>query len=125
MSAGLALQSAVVRAVASVPEISGTFDGAPARASFPYLVVDAGIEADWSHKSGEGREVGVALTLWDDQPARIQRLGSDVEREVAGISQVAGWQLVSLRFLRRRVIRDVSGPWAVTIDFRARLLATT
>jgi hypothetical protein len=32
------------------------------------------------------------------------------------------WQLVSLNLIRRRTIRDVAGPWATAIDFRARLL---
>ena len=30
---------------------------------------------------------------------------------------------MSLALVRRRTIRDVAGPWATAIDFRARLLA--
>jgi hypothetical protein len=33
------------------------------------------------------------------------------------------WQLVTMRLMRRRVLRDVAGPWAAAIDFRARMLA--
>ena len=36
---------------------------------------------------------------------------------------VQDWQLVSLRLMRRRVLRDVAGPWAAAVDFRARMLA--
>ena len=40
-----------------------------------------------------------------------------------GVGEVADWQLVSMQLLRRRTVRDVAGPWAAAIDFRARLLA--
>jgi hypothetical protein len=35
-----------------------------------------------------------------------------------------GWELVNLQLVRRRVVRDVTGPWAAAIDFRARMLAS-
>ena len=75
MSAGGNLQASLAGALTAL-EITGVFDGPPARASFPYVVIDAGMESDWSHKSGEGREVLVAVTVWDDQPSRLhgQRL---------------------------------------------------
>jgi hypothetical protein len=87
------------------------------------VVLDAGTEKDWGHKSGEGREVLVAVTVWDDRPARLQELADAVEAAVAGTSAVEQWQLVSMRPIRRRTVRDVAGPWAAAIDFRARLLA--
>lgn len=123
MSAGGALQAALVPVLGSLEGIAGVYDGPPARAPFPYVVIDAGTESDWSHKSGEGREVMVAVTVWDDQPARLHRLGDAVEAAIGGGSPVAGWQLVSLRLVRRRMVRDVAGPWAAAVDFRARLLA--
>lgn len=122
MSAGASLQVALVGALEQVSEVSGVYDGPPTRASFPYLVVDAGSELDWSHKSGAGREVLVGVTLWDDQPARLQSIAEAVERAVESVSAVNGWALVSLRFSRKRVLRDVAGPWAAALDFRARLL---
>lgn len=123
MSAGGALQAALAPVLDAVEEIAGVYDGPPARAPFPYVVIDAGTESDWSHKSGEGREVLIAVTLWDEQPARLHRLADAVEAAVRGGSAVAGWQVVSLRLVRRRTVRDVAGPWAAAIDFRARLLA--
>lgn len=123
MSAGAALQAALVAALATEARLTGVFDGPPARAAFPYVVIDAGHEGDWSHKSADGREVLVGLTLWDDVPARLAELSDDVEPLVAGLATIAGWQLVSMRLLRRRTVRDVAGPWATAIDFRARLLA--
>lgn len=123
MSAGLVLQGAIVSALGRLPELAGIYDGPPARAPFPYLVVDAGTELDWSHKSGTGREVLVALTVWDDQPTRLHRLSDEVNAVLANRMPLAGWQLVTFRFVRKRLVRDVSGPWAAALDYRARLLS--
>jgi hypothetical protein len=123
MSAGSAVQQAIAAQIAAIGEVTGVFDGPPARASFPSVAIDAGLESDWSHKSGEGREVMVAATLWDDQPARLHPLADAVEAAVLAAAVGDGWQLVSLRLLRRRIVRDVAGPWAAALDFRARLLA--
>ena len=123
MSAGGALQSAMADALATEARLTGVFDGPPARAAFPYAVIDAGSESDWSHKSGEGREVLIALTIWDEEPARLAELADAVEALAARVSEIGGWQLTSFRLLRRRTVRDVAGPWATAIDFRARLLA--
>lgn len=123
MSAGAAVQAAVAASLDSIPELTGVFDGPPARASFPYVVIDAGTEAQWGHKSGAGREVMLAVTLWDEQPARVHDLADAVEAAVGATALVEGWALVTMQFLRRRIVRDVAGPWAAAIDFRARLLA--
>ena len=123
MSAGGALQSAIAAALVGAPELSGVFDGPPARAAYPYVALDATTESDWSHKSGAGREVLVAITLWDDQPTRLHALADEVEAVLQAPGMVGGWQLVSMRLVRRRVVRDVAGPWAAAIDFRARMLA--
>ncbi len=122
MSAGAALQQAIADRLGAISELSGVYDGPPARAAFPYVAIDAGSESDWSHKVGEGREVLVATTLWDDAPARVHPLADAVEAVVLATTAVAGWQLVSLRLVRRRIVRDVAGPWAAAMDFRARLL---
>lgn len=123
MSAGAALQAALGGALANETRLTGIYDGPPARAAFPYLVIDAGGESDWSHKSGEGREVIVALTVWDEEPVRLAGLADVIEQCAAALGAPEGWHLVSMRLLRRRTIRDVAGPWAAAIDFRARLLA--
>ena len=122
MSAGGALQEVLAARLGTIAELTGIYDGPPARAAYPYVVIDAGNESDWSHKNGTGREVLVAVTIWDDQSVRLQTLADAVEAAVAGAGSPVGWSLVSLRFLRRRTIRDVAGPWAAAVDFRARLL---
>jgi hypothetical protein len=123
MSAGGALQAALAATLETIELLSGIYDGPPARAPFPYAVIDAGNESDWSHKNGAGREVLVAVTLWDEQPARLHELADQAEDLVIALVAVDEWQLVTLRLLRRRVVRDVAGPWAAVLDFRARLLA--
>lgn len=123
MSAGGAIQTAIAAALDSIAELGGVFDGPPARAAFPYATIDAATETDWSHKSGEGREVLVGLTVWDDQPVRLRELADAVEAQVQSVKAVDDWQLVTMRLLRRRVVRDVAGPWAAAIEFRARMLA--
>jgi hypothetical protein len=123
VSAGGVLQTAIAAALNGLEELSGVFDGPPARAAFPYAAIDATTETDWSHKNGEGREVLVAITLWDDQPVRLHELADAVEANLEALPAIDGWQLVTMRLMRRRVLRDVTGPWAAAIDFRARMLA--
>ena len=122
MSAGGALQSAIAAALGSVSGLTGVFDGPPARAAYPYVALDATTETDWSHKSGAGREVMVAITVWDDQPVRLHDLADAMEAAVESLGPIAGWQLVSMQLMRRRIVRDVAGPWAAAVDFRARML---
>ena len=122
MSAGATLQAALAASIGAVAGLTGVFDGPPARAAYPYAAIDASTESDWSHKSGSGREVLIAVTIWDDQPARLQALADAVEAKVLATAVGDAWQLVSLNLIRRRTIRDVAGPWATAIDFRARLL---
>lgn len=125
MSAGAALQAALAAAIGEVSDLTGVFDGPPARAAYPYAALDATTETDWSHKSGSGREVLVAVTLWDDQPARLQMLSDVVEGKVLASAVGHAWHLVTLTLIRRRTIRDVAGPWATAIDFRARMLTVS
>jgi hypothetical protein len=123
MSAGGALQIAIATALNALVDLTGVFDGPPARAPYPYAAIDATIEIEWGHKSGAGREVMVGITLWDDQPVRLHALADQVETAVRAVPGADGWQLVNLQLVRRRVVRDVAGPWAAAIDFRARMLA--
>jgi len=123
MSAGGTLQSAIASALAGITELTGVYDGPPARAAYPYVALDATTESDWGHKSGNGREVLIAITLWDDEPVRLHAITDLVEANLQALTSTPGWQLVTMRLVRRRVLRDVAGPWAAAIDFRARMLA--
>lgn len=102
--------------------LSGIYDGPPARATYPYAAIDCGSERDWGHKSGAGREVAAAVTIWDEDPARLMTIAEAADAALGTLGNVSGWQMVSWAMLRRRTIRDVAGPWAVVIDHRARVL---
>jgi hypothetical protein len=123
VSAGGSLQTAIAAALGAVDGLAGVFDGPPARAAYPTAAIDATTETDWGHKSGAGREVLVAITIWDDQPVRLHALADAVEAALGALGAIAGWQLVTMQLVRRRVVRDVAGPWAAAVDYRARMLA--
>lgn len=129
-NAVLAVQAAAVAALQEHPALSvltGIYDGPPPRAPFPYLSVGEGIITDWSTKSEAGREIRLALTVWDDgeEAARLHRLLADVEDAIAAMPRDLGdWQVASNVFLRSLIVRDAAGPWAGLAEFRLRVLAT-
>jgi hypothetical protein len=122
--AGEALQRAASAVLRKVPGIGAVYDGAPRRAAFPHAVVDGGIESDWGHKSGEGREVRFAVVLRDggERAARLRELASGAEAAVSQLGpDLPGWAVASLTFLRSRVVPEGAG-WTAVIEFRARML---
>lgn len=125
MSAGTELQAAAVASLEAVAELGSVHDGPPVQAVAPYAVVETGPEADWSHKSGMGREVRLAITIRDEgeRPGRLRRLIGEVEDALAGLAAVPGWQLVTMHFLSSRTAKDRQGAWIGLVEFRARLLA--
>lgn len=127
--AAQAVQAALVTALAGHPpladEVSGVFDGPPARSPFPYVAIGGGASGDWSHKTGRGREHRLAVTLWDDGdgPARLHRLMAAAEDAIEAIDpDLDGHRIVSIAFLRSRVLRDADGPWAGIVEYRVRTL---
>jgi len=126
--AGGALQSAALARLASVPGLSRAYPGPPLQAAAPYAAVEAGTEADWGHKSGDGREVRLAVSLWDEGegPDRIRSLMGAVETALGSAPEVTGWTLVGFHFLRSRLVREGRGresAWTALIEYRARMLA--
>ncbi|HEX8261708.1 MAG TPA: DUF3168 domain-containing protein [Allosphingosinicella sp.] len=125
--AGAALQAAAIEAVAAL-ELGGAYPGPPLQAAFPHAIVECGAESDWGHKSGKGRELRLAITLRDsgERPERAQAFADVAEAAIEAGLDVDGWRLVSLALLRRRTVAEARGSragWAVTIDYRARMLA--
>jgi hypothetical protein len=127
--AGEAVQAALVAALAAhaplAGAVSGIFDGPPAWAAFPYVAIGAGTSSDWSHKTARGREQRVAATIWDDgdNPARLQRLIAAAEDAIEAMATTLdGHRIVSLTFLRSRMLRDADGPWAGIVEYRVRTL---
>jgi Protein of unknown function (DUF3168) len=126
-----AVQAAVITALQAHPALAlaltGVYDGPPPRAAFPYISVGDGASNDWSTKTAIGREIRLALTLWDDgeDATRLHTLIGHVEDAIAGVARdLPGWRVASLVFLRSMIVRDAAGPWAGLIEHRIRVLAS-
>jgi hypothetical protein len=122
-----ALAEAALAAVGGVAGLNGVYDGPPLTAAFPHARIEAGPESDWSHKSGIGRELRLAIVLRDqgERPARLRALTVAVEAAAGGIGrELDGWRLVNLVFLRSSMLREPGAAWAAAIEYRARLLKT-
>jgi Protein of unknown function (DUF3168) len=130
-TASSVVQTAVCEALRnSVPVMAaatGVYDGPHPRAAFPYVSLGDGFNSDWSTKTAAGREIRVALTVWDDgeSPARLHHLMQDVEDAVADVARdLDGWRVASVVFLRSMIARDPAGAWAGLVEHRIRVMAT-
>lgn len=126
-----ALQAALVTVLQSHPvladELTGVYDGPPPRAAFPYVSIGDGLSSDWSTKTANGREIRIALTVWDDgeSAARLHQLVGHVEDAVAALPRdFGGWRVASCIFLRSFVARNPAAAWAGLIEYRIRMLRT-
>jgi hypothetical protein len=123
--AGQALVEAVLEALRAVEGLNGVYDGPPLTAAHPYATIDAGPENDWSHKSGEGRELRLSILLRDkgERPERLRELVSAVEAAAGALGpDLTGWRLDNLVFLRSSMLRSTGAAWTAAIEYRARLL---
>ena len=123
--AGQVLEETVLTALRTLDGLNGVYDGPPLSAAFPYAVVEAGPESDWSHKSGEGRELRLSIQVHDrgERPARLRVLVAEIEAKVLQAGpELAGWRLVNFVFLREAMLRSTGAAWTAAIDYRARLL---
>jgi hypothetical protein len=125
--AGAALRAAAIEALEAL-DLGGVYPGPPLQAAYPYATVECGPETDWSHKSGKGRELRLAVTLRDsgERPERAQAFAEVVEAAMEAGLDVEGWRLVTLALVRARTVAEGRGGsmgWAVAIDYRARMLA--
>lgn len=127
----MVLQAATLSALHAHPvlanALTGIYDGPPPRAAFPYIAINDGFTTDWSTKTARGREVRLALTLWDDgeQSTRLASLMGHVEDAMAALARdLPGWRVAGLVFVRSMIVRDPAGPWAGIVEHRVRMLAT-
>lgn len=130
MSAAAELQAAIVAALGEADGIagvaSGVFDGPPARATFPYLVIGEGVSFDWSSKTHDGREHRVAISAWDEagRTARIFALTQAAGAAIEGMDRaLPGHAIAGVQFVRERLVRAPGGPWAGAIEYRVRTVA--
>lgn len=126
----IAVQTAAIAALEAHPSLSGAlsgvYDGVPPLAAFPYISIADGLVSDSSTKTATGREVRLALTVWDDgeDATRLHQLMGHAEDAVAAMARdLPGWRVASNIFLRSLIARDPAGPWAGLVEYRIRLLA--
>ena len=123
MSALAAVQAALVVALDAIAPV---YDGAPPRAAFPYILIGASPVTDWSTKTQAGREIRLALTIWDDgeDAESLRTMMIAVEAAIDGFPRdLPGWRVASLVFLRSLISREPGAPGAAIIEYRVRVLA--
>lgn len=126
MNASGALIAAAGAALKTVPGLTGVHEAAPVQAAIPYVTVAAGMEGDWGHKSGAGRELRLSILLRDagESPARLRALSGEAQAALEGLETSGGWRLVTLIFVRSMIAAHGPGKWTAAIDYRVRMLAT-
>jgi Protein of unknown function (DUF3168) len=125
-----AVQMAAIAALEAHPvlaqRLTGVFDGPPVRAGFPYISIADSLSSDWSTKTVAGREIRLAMTVWDDgeEPARLHGLMSHAEEAIAAMARdLPGWRVASNVFLRSFIARNPAGPWAGLVEHRVRVIS--
>lgn len=104
--------------------VHGIFDGAPARASAPYVAVGAAEGVDWGTKDRRGREVRLTLTLVGVGSAADDQAAARVEAVAATLRGPAGaWSVVGARTIRTRFTFAREGGWRHEVVVRCRCLA--
>jgi hypothetical protein len=119
------LTAAAMTRLATIASLAGVHEIAPVQAARPFATVEAGSEIDWSHKTGFGREVRLAVTIRDkgERPERLRRLMGAAEAAMVELGPADDWTVVTLTFLRSRIVAEGKGGWAGILDYRVRMLA--
>ncbi|MGN3974440.1 DUF3168 domain-containing protein [Tsuneonella sp. SYSU-LHT278] len=115
-----------LRADEALADLTAIEEEVPARATPPWLATVASASADWSVKDRQGREIRIALELHSraDDPRADAPLVSAIDRRVEALSrQQAGFEVVSIRFLRARTERRPANARATLLEYRFRCLA--
>lgn len=122
MSAASALQTAVVARLTQVEGLGGAFLDVPARAPFPYAVVECGDEREWCCSGREGREIVLQVSVWDSEPSRLLEIEGRVQRQLSGTETAEPWHLSTLVLTGKRRTCKPAHPWSCTVEMRARLI---
>lgn len=126
----IALRAALLDHLSAAPalanQVNAISEEAPLRTSLPWLAIVASASADWSHKTGEGREVRVAVELQvrGDDPATAATLVRDIEAAIVSLPpDQPTFRVVGIQFLRARTEQRGGTVRAVLLEYRFRLLA--
>ncbi len=126
----IALRAALIDHLNDQPtlsqELSAITEEAPLRASLPWLAIVASASSDWSHKTGAGREVRIAVELQarGDDPATAASLVKAIEDAVGTLpAEQPDFRIASQQFLRARTEQRGGTIRAVLLEYRFRVLA--
>lgn len=124
------LRSALVAWLAAAPaltnELNAVVEEAPSRTALPWLAITASASADWSVKETPGREVRIAFELHcrGDAPDSAAAIVSAIEARIDALPRnQAGFNVVTIQFLRARAEQRGESRRAVLLEYRFRLLA--
>lgn len=126
----IALRAALLDHLANHPDLAGELNAiseeAPLRASLPWLAIVASASADWSHKTGTGREVRIAVELQarGDDPETAAALVANLEAAILALPpRQPSFRIASVQFLRARTEQRGGTTRAVLLEYRFRVLA--
>lgn len=103
--------------------VHGIFDGAPPRATAPYVAVGAAEGVDWGTKDRSGREIRLTLTLVGVGSAIDNEAAARIEAVAAALRGPAGiWSVVGARTVRTRFTVAREGGWRHEFILRYRCL---
>lgn len=126
----IALRAALIDHLKAQPtlskDLSTITEEAPLRASLPWLAIVASASADWSHKTGVGREIRIAVELQarGDDPATAASLVKAIEDAIGTLpADQPDFRIASQHFLRARTEQRGGTIRAVLLEYRFRVLA--
>jgi len=126
----ITLRGALIDWLAADPvlaaELNAVIEEAPSRTALPWLAIAASASTDWSAKDLSGREVRVAFELHcrGDQPGTAADLVAVIEQRIESLPHSqAGFDVVTIRFLRARAEQRGESRRAILLEYRFRLLA--
>lgn len=126
----IAMRSALIEHLKAQPalsqELAAITEEAPVRSSLPWLAIVASASADWSHKTGTGREIRVAIELQTrgDDAATAGSLVETIEGAMGSFpADQPTLAIVSRQFLRARTEQRGGTIRAVLLEYRFRVLA--
>ncbi|AKM09286.1 DUF3168 domain-containing protein [Croceicoccus naphthovorans] len=126
----IALRAALLGYLSNHPrlstELNAISEEAPLRASLPWLAIVASASSDWSHKTGSGREVRIAIELQarGDDPETAGQLVAEIEKAVEDLPHdQTGFRIANIQFLRARTEQRGGTIRAVLLEYRFRILA--
>ena len=129
-SASLALQTAIITALAASPDLTaitgGTarvYDAVPPGTPYPYVTFGQTIERDWSTGTEDGREHTLTLHVWSRAPGRREvHTAAGLIRGLLHLAALplTGFHLVNLRHEFTDARREPDGEtYRALVRFRA------